>query len=729
MLFRTLFSHIINAVSFSLFCPLVAHAAHDDAIPEILVPGHTVEDFTHISIDTDNQGFASADAAMLLKRFPGGNLNDNGPLSGQIQYRGLFGPRMNVRLDGMHINSGGPNWMDPPLHYMPASLLASIEFTRGIAPVSTGSGIGGHVLANYKSSEFTNSKNFTSRGDVSVSGHSVDAGYNVGGLLAASNNTHRFHLIGSRDDGNTREFGDGDIASTKYARTFAGIGYGTRIGEHEFSIDYRYNDTDDSGNPVLPLDIDFFRTHMAIASYSGIWGAFPVKASLSYSSIDHGMANFKLRPAPDFSSLSLAPFVGTDRRTVTADSKGVGYRMVFSHPLSVGEAIFGVDGHLAEHSAVVNDPDVLPFFITNFNNSETDRYGFFAEWRGDLSTRLHLELGVRYDRVEMQTDDVDAQPANLPLAMIAGAPPFALRMLRDRFNTSQRNKSDNNVDWVAKLDYALAESFSLELGVARKTRSPNYLERYLWIPLEVNAGLGDGNNYVGNVDLNAEVSHQFETAFYWHSDTSYLAPRAYYRRIDDYIQGTPVPAVAPPATDFFVRAVSANASGDANPLQFNNVEAEIYGIDVMYGVRFSEVVRADGVFSYTRGKRRDIDDNLYRVAPLNTRLTLNYERNNWFVSLEGLAYARQKKISNTITNASSVGSNSQTPGYALINIAGQYRFENTGLGISGGIENVFDKTYIDHLSGFNRVQNSDVAIGQRLPGPGRNFYATINYEW
>ena len=48
-----------------------------------------------------------------------------------------------------------------------------------------------------------------------------------------------------------------------------------------------------------------------------------------------------------------------------------------------------------------------------------------------------------------------------------------------------------------------------------KTRAPSYIERYLWIPLNVNAGLGDGNNYIGNIDLDPEWSNQFELGLDW----------------------------------------------------------------------------------------------------------------------------------------------------------------------------------------------------------------------
>ena len=64
------------------------------------------------------------DASALLSRVPGAARVGNGALSGQVQYRGLFGPRLNMRIDGQAFASGGPNLMDPPLHYAPVGLIS-----------------------------------------------------------------------------------------------------------------------------------------------------------------------------------------------------------------------------------------------------------------------------------------------------------------------------------------------------------------------------------------------------------------------------------------------------------------------------------------------------------------------------------------------------------------------------------------------------------------------------
>ena len=46
-----------------------------------------------------------------------------------------------------------------------------------------------------------------------------------------------------------------------------------------------------------------------------------------------------------------------------------------------------------------------------------------------------------------------------------------------------------------------------------------------------------------------------------------------------------------------------------------------------------------------------------------------------------------------------------------------------------GLNNLFDKVYRDHTNGINRVADSDVTVGDRLPGPGRSLFARVNYRW
>jgi len=333
---------------------------------------------------------------------------------------------------------------------------------------------------------------------------------------------------------------------------------------------------------------------------------------------------------------------------------------------------------------------------------------------------------VRFARAEADTSDVDAFPARLvdadPAMWPMGTAPRAVWLLRERFNAADRSLDDDLVDWVVSVERELAPTLTAQLGIARKSRAPIYQERFLWIPLEVNAGLGDGNNYLGNLDLEPEVAHQLEVGLEWARPGAYLTPRLHYRRIDDYIQGVA-------SSDPVVNAVSANANGDPTALEFANVDAEIYGLDLGFGVRLTDRLRLDGNAAWLRGQRRDVDDDLYRMAPPNLRVGLSWRRGPLGLTVEQVLVAEQDRLSAALTDDPANPRNrfESVDGYALTNLYGSYDV-GQGLRIDVGVENLFDKHYVDPLSGFNRNGASDVPVGQRLPGRGINAFARLWYR-
>ncbi len=706
---------------------LTAETLHADhpGLPELTVSGEQTVGFSASVINPDALPVSTQDSSAMFQQVPGGSLNYNGGVSGQPQYRGMHGPRINVQIDGSYIESGGPNWMDPPLHYLPASLVESIEVTRGIAPVSTGSGIGGYANAKSKTSHYTNSDIMTPHGEVSLAGTDVNGGYHLGSLLGISNNNFRYHFLGAHDQGDDTEYESGTIAGSSYEKTFFGFGLGYRENNNEFIFDVRRTDTDNSGNPVLPLDISFFKTNQLNTAFKTKMNAYDVEAKFFVSDISHQMNNFSLRPAPDFSALPLGPFLGDDKRAVDVESGGFGWSLVASRTLGNGTLKFGTDGKMNQTDATVSDPDFAMFFITNFNDAEANHYGVFTEWSGELAPKTNLEAGLRVEHVDSDSGFVNAFPAVLAdTGAVVNGVTLAAQDLRNRYNTSDLSQTDTNVDAVIKINHKMTNSLDLEVAVARKTRSASYIEKYLWIPLEINAGLGDGNNYVGDPGLDPEISYQIELGLNFDNNQIYFSPRVYYKNIDDYIQG--IASIDASAITF-----SALAAGDSTPLVFSNIDAKIYGLDAAYGFEFDSHWRVDGTIAYTRGERRDIDDALYRIAPLNTSLSLSYQTNHWSTMIETVAFAEQDKISNTLTldPANPNNNNSATGGYALLNLYGQYSFASQGLHLQAGIENLLDKQYTDHLSGFNRNSASVVPVGQRLSGAGRNVFANLVYRW
>jgi iron complex outermembrane receptor protein len=696
-------------------------AEQKSRLPEIVVIG-TSRRMDAVNITPGASAAPTPDSIEILSRMPGASVNRNGPLSGQAQYRGLFGSRISVMVDSMRVTPGGLNWMDSPMHYLPPGLTERVMMTRGIAPVSSGPGIGGLIEAKARKSSFGKDTEFSAQGEASASLMSND-GYSLSLIAAGANDQHRFHLIGSQEEGDNTEFADGEIGATEYDRTTYGTGYGFKWLSGEFSADYSHTDTGLTGTPALPMDISFFDTNRFNLGFKSLWKGIEWSARLFRTKVAHGMNNFILRRPPDFSGLPLPPFQGEDRREAVVDSDAWGFAFKGESNFSGGTLILGLDGNQEEHSGVVLDPDVPPFFVVNFNEASRDYLGVFAEWLGDLSPRWSLELGARFSRVESDAEAVEAQPAQMCDVGIfpPGSPPCALKILRDRFNTAHRDLNDNNLDFVAKLDYLLSNDMVLNMGFARKTRAPSYIERYLGIPLEVNSGLGDLNNYIGNLDLDSEISHQFELGLEWFFPRGYFSPRIYYRQVDGYIQGVA-------SRDPVVIGVSGMANGDPTPMEFTNTDARIYGFDAIFRYDLSEKLMLDATLTYTRGKNTRLDDNLYRIAPLNGRISLSWERKNWTFTVENVVVARQDKISRVIVLDEPRSSNDPTPGYGVLNLYGQREGES-GFLVRFGIENVLDKGYINHLAGFNRMINSTVPLGQRLPGSGINFFASVSQAW
>jgi iron complex outermembrane receptor protein len=614
----------------------------------------------------------------------------------------MYGNRVNIKVDGMSWKEVGPNSMDPPLSHIPAALTESLEVTRGISPVSSGiEAVGGSMKVNLRKGNFAEEEGEVEWDGVASTGYStVDDGHFGAIFTSVANKNHKLFASGSREIGNSYSFeNDKAVKATEYDRDAYTVGYGYQRDGHEFSAGYSNNDTGHTGTPTLPLDIDYVRGGINTFDYKGEFDAFSVDTSFYIQNMRHAMNNFKLRtPPPTMAG-------GLMFRQAFTEVDGLGGKLAFTVPLLDGDFTLGFEGDTSNHDAVIKDPSNGIFRVDAYSGVERDRYSVFGEWSGDIFDKTSLEVGARYSYITSNAGNVIGRN---PGFMGTPSAPAAMA-LNAAFNSSERRVKDENIDLAMVLRHEATENIDVEVGFARKTRSPSYQELYTWIPLETTGGLADGRNYIGDLTLNHEVAYQAELGFEWHSDDLYIAPRFFYHHVEDYIQGT--------------ATTNANALIiDPNALQFTNVDAQLYGFDVEGSYSITDELLFDTVVSYVRGKRTDKNDNLYRIAPLNARTQLTYQQSFWSAAVEGEFYASQNDVS-------AFNGELKTPGYALLNLRGQIQPVH-GFTIGLGIENVFDKSHEDHLAGINRVRgNQDLAVGARIRAPGRNYYATLSYDW
>jgi len=637
----------------------------------------------------------SADTGDMVRQLPGVEINRNGAITSIAQYRGLFASRVNVLIDGAGQQEAGPNSMDSPLSYLAASRTKNISIYRGIAPVRTGiETIGGTISAESKRIEFGTSNEAEIHGNANA-GYASNGNTRQYGLTTAiTNEHHRLQISASSDRGDDLNFDDGTISSTKHDRDTVGLHYGYQSNGQTFDADIEHLDIGATGTPTLPMDIVFFRGENYKFKFgSELQNDANYQLRFRYQDVEHEMDNFTQRDK-----------VAMLQRFVRPDVEAYGISGQYQqHNLTVG---FDLDQ--AEHNTTIFNPNNDAFFIEAFNEVERDRYSVFAEWQGQ-SNGWDIETGIRYSLIKSNADDVS----------ISTGLPAPLGVLRDRFNASGLDQEDHLIDLVAVFKHQLTEQTTLEVGLARKTRAPSYQERYLWAPIEVTAGLADGNQYIGDVDLDEEVAYQFELGLDWHNQKFAASPRIFYHHINDYIQG-----VTADLTDTPLVMVSSNLGfgGDTTPLQYANVDAKLYGIDINWLAAITSEWQLDGTVAYVRGKRRDTNDNLYRIAPLNARTMLSYIQPTWRIGFEAETVAKQNKIAQQ-------NDEEKTGGYALFHLSGQYQ-ATSNIMLTAGVNNLFDRGYANHLGGFNRAAgDTDVAVGDRLPGIGRSGYININVDF
>ncbi|MEH6608733.1 MAG: TonB-dependent receptor [Halioglobus sp.] len=667
-----------------------------DHIEELVIVGsHNTR-----TIDVNSALIISPDTSQLLRAAPGANINGNGPLTGIPQYRGMVGPRIATSLDGHQLSPAGPNWMDPPLSYAAAGQLESLQLYRGIAPVSIAQeSIGGAIRVVSNKGDFTETDKFEFDGRLIGSAQSVNSGTQLNAAVVASNRHSRIKVAAMTEQGQDAKFAGGDILPSEYERQRYALGYGFRNGPHTIQLDYTYSDTGDAGTPALPMDIASIEGDIYSLDYQfNPSEGFTLNASLFGSMLDHGMTNYHLRPVPPTALW----------RRNTTDSENAGFKVTVNLEDDSGQWAIGVDGYEEDHNSDIDNPNNPMFFVTAFNNAQRQIIGAFIEREQSWGDAWRFELGARYNNVTTNAGVVDGTPAMM-------MPPA--QMLRDTFNNADRKQTDDNLDLLAKAWFEASEHIQLYAGIAQKSRAPAYQERYLWLPLQATGGLADGFTYTGNIELDSEHSRQLELGLDFRNGALSLSPRFFYNDVKDYIQGTS--GEVAPANMFVQMMNNANSSNNPAPLQFNNVDAQLYGFDMDWALQLDQQWQLSGLLNYVRGERDDIEDDLYRIAPANTSVKLTFAAGKWNVSGESVLYASQNKVSETNDEHASAG-------YGIFNLRGSWQ-ATPALQLAAGVDNLFDKEYAEHLSGINRVKNSDIANGERLPSYGVNIFARAVY--
>jgi len=165
-----------------------------------------------------------------------------------------------------------------------------------------------------------------------------------------------------------------------------------------------------------------------------------------------------------------------------------------------------------------------------------------------------------------------------------------------------------------------------------------------------------------------------------------------------------------------------------NVNNFENIDATIYGFDIGGMYSFTDELYLDFGLAYQRGKKDkamdgQTDKDLANITPMKLNLGLNYDYMAYSTA------AMQVVATDKWKHYDSDNGEQEIDSYAILNLKVTHGF-NKHFELTGGIDNVFDKTYAINNTYKDLILLSD-GTGEvmKINEPGRYYYVNASYKF
>ncbi|GIU53988.1 TonB-dependent copper receptor [Shewanella sp. KT0246] len=233
------------------------------------------------------------------------------------------------------------------------------------------------------------------------------------------------------------------------------------------------------------------------------------------------------------------------------------------------------------------------------------------------------------------------------------------------------------------------------IGGGRAERIPDY-----WEFMKAD----DGNMSNKAFDLEPEKTTQIDLGWIYQNIVE-VSSAFYYGKVDDYI------------------LIDSNTTKTSA----YNVDATIWGgeLGVMYP--FNDQWSAQTTVSYSHGDNDTDNTPLGQISPLEGRISVNYESNNWTAGLFWRMVAAQDRVAIGQGNISGQDLG-ESSGFGTLSVNGSWKHDD--LLVSFGVENLFDITYAEHVSrsgAGNDIPGSEPMF--QVNEPGRTAWVKLDYTF
>lgn len=669
----------ILAASLAAIMPCHFALAADEAKPlrleEVVVTAPMMLEPLVVTTDpkAPRQPVPAHDGADYLKTIPGFSVIRKGGTDGDPVLRGMAGSRLNILLDGEQILGGCGNRMDPPTAYVFPESYDKITVLKGPQTVLYGPGNSAGTVLFERTIKRFDQPGWKFNG--SLAAGSFGRNDQVADIRAG---TPDYYVQGTatRSDANDYEDGDGRKVHSAFTRwsTSGAIGW-TPDNDTRLELTGVHSDGQAAYADRTMDGVKFARDNVGLKFEKNRISPLveKVEAQAFYNYVDHVMDNYTLRSQSGMKMVS-----NPDRETVGGRA-AVGLRLA-----EATKATLGVDYQANKHTlrSTINYANMPRVEDANFRN-----YGLFGELTHYLGERDKLIAGLR-------TDNWNAQDKRATLT-ITGLGTVANP-------TVGKERSETLTSGFGRYEYDLAGApATLYAGLGHTERFPDY-----W---ELISATKESATTLSAFDSRPEKTNQLDVGVVYNSGKLTASVSGFYSKIDDYLM------------------VQSNyVKGSRATTIVRNVDATTWGGEAGLSYALSSNWKTDATLAYVRGDNDTDGTALAQLPPLEGRLGLTYDNKVWTVGSLLRLVSEQSRFDANKGNI--VGQDiGRTPGFAVFSLNGGYR-PKKGTLISGGIDNLFDKTYAEHISRTGSPTGGIAGFDQttRVNEPGRNLWVKLN---
>jgi len=681
---------------------------------------------------SENEKIMSNDTGKLIDNFLGGNSIHNGGFSSLPMIQGLSDDRIKIKIDGMDLIASCANHMNAPLSYSDPVNIKNISVLAGLSAVDQGGdNIGGVIKIDTVKPIFSvdenqifsgqfgtkyKSNNKTISANISLNTADQDTALSYFGSYVKAEN---YYAGGTFKDAglaaSDRGWLDSDeVGSTAYKNQNHQVSFSKVIDNEIYQVIAAYHDSPYENFDNQRMDSVGNKNYQLNLSQKGEyeWGKLTSRIYVDDTNHKHNFGPDKQYTYNNGSGQSYGMPMEADGITagLAVDTE------IFLNDqdtLKVGSEIqyYQLDDTWASNSG---EGMMTGNAFLNINNGKRNRFDIYGQLDSLWTENWITSLGARLGIVQTDSDDVHGynQTNNMGSNQLADS---------DTFNASKRKKTDENIDISLLTRYNMEEDSSIELGYSMKTRSPNLYQRYTWSTWTMAANMnnlyGDGNGYVGNIDLEPETAHKIGLVLNHQDDNKNwrIKINPYYTYISDYIDAN----------------VIANRGDGYRNLKFDNQTATIYGLDVGADMHLFQTLNFGNFnllskFNYQKGRNTDADTDLYNMMPPNLTLAINQNVGSWNNSLSMLLVDKKDNVNSTRQER-------ETAGFTKFDFVTSYQWESVS--IIGEVENILDKSYADPLGGEYLGQGATMstgitrANGTQVYAMGRSFNVALSYSF